>query len=189
LNPIIRGWANYHRGIVAKETFKYVDYRIWKLLWQWCRRRHCNRHKRWIKKKYFNPVGQRQWVFQGIRPGGQPSYLVYACDTPIKRHRKIKAEANPYDPTWEPYFEQRLERVWRDSEKGKRKLLTLWIEQQKRCLVCNQHITHDAGWNIHHLVERYKGGSDKLENLVLLHPNCHYQVHSLGLEVSKPVRQ
>ncbi|WP_234418493.1 group II intron reverse transcriptase/maturase [Dongshaea marina] len=40
LNPVIRGWANYHRHVVSKETFSYVDYRIWKMLWQWCRRRH-----------------------------------------------------------------------------------------------------------------------------------------------------
>ena len=50
LNPIIRGWANYHRHVVAKETFNYVDYRIWKLLWQWCKRRHLNRRKRWVRE-------------------------------------------------------------------------------------------------------------------------------------------
>lgn len=37
LNPMIRGWANYERGIVAKEIFNYVDYGIWKMLWQWCK--------------------------------------------------------------------------------------------------------------------------------------------------------
>lgn len=28
LNPKIRGWANYHRHIVSKETFSYVDFQI-----------------------------------------------------------------------------------------------------------------------------------------------------------------
>lgn len=65
LNPVLRGWANYHRHIVAKETFNYVDYRVWKMLWQWCRRRHANRSKRWIKAKYFKSVGVRNWVFSG----------------------------------------------------------------------------------------------------------------------------
>lgn len=32
LNPVLRGWANYHRHVVAKETFNYVDYRVWKML-------------------------------------------------------------------------------------------------------------------------------------------------------------
>ncbi len=40
LNPMIRGWCNYHRWVCASETFKYIDYRIWKMLWQWCRRIH-----------------------------------------------------------------------------------------------------------------------------------------------------
>lgn len=49
LNPIIAGWTNYHRHIVAKETFAYIDHQIWHLLWNWAKRRHPN--KRHIKIK------------------------------------------------------------------------------------------------------------------------------------------
>ena len=35
LNPIIRGWANYHRHNVAKETFKKLDNYLWTVTWQW----------------------------------------------------------------------------------------------------------------------------------------------------------
>lgn len=179
LNPVLRGWANYHKGVVAKETFNYVDYRVWKLLWQWCRRRHQNRHKRWIKKRYFKTVSRRNWVFQAPIPDGKGDVsLVYANDTPIKRHTKIKSEANLYEPVWEQYFEQRLERSWKESQSGRGKLLSLWMRQDKRCLICNQLITSDTGWNVHHLIEKCKGGSDLLSNLVLLHPNCHRQLHS-----------
>lgn len=177
LNPIIRGWANYHRGVVSKQTFNYLDYRIWKLLWQWCRRRHSNRRKRWIKEKYFPVIGKRKWSFSAVYPSGKRATLLYAMDTPIKRHTKIKADANPYDPSYETYFEQRLEYKWKNSEQGKRKTYTLWKHQQKRCPMCNQYITFETGWNIHHIQHRTKGGSDKLENLVLLHPNCHRQLH------------
>jgi RNA-directed DNA polymerase len=177
LNPIIRGWANYHRGGAAKETFKYLDYRIWKMLWQWCKRRHSNRHKRWVVKKYFKTVGKRNWVFFGQSPDKGEVHLLYAADTKIVRHRKIVAEANPYDPKDELYFEQRLEYVLRQSEMGMRKAFTLWKRQQRRCPCCNQLITPETGWNIHHVVERHKGGSDKLDNLVLLHPNCHMAIH------------
>ncbi|MDP1315114.1 group II intron maturase-specific domain-containing protein, partial [Klebsiella pneumoniae] len=72
--------------MVAKQTFNYVDYRIWKLLWRWCRRRHLNRCKRWIKEKYFKRVGTRSWVFSGLHPSGKLLHLLYASDTPIKRH-------------------------------------------------------------------------------------------------------
>lgn len=33
LNPVIRGWAMYHRHAVAKEIFSLVDTHIWRLLW------------------------------------------------------------------------------------------------------------------------------------------------------------
>ena len=47
--------------------------------------------------------------------------------------------------------------------------------------------TLERGWDIHHLQERSKGGDDKSSNLVLLHPNCHKQAHSLKLQLVKPV--
>src|SRR5216683_958081 len=39
LNPILRGWANYHSHVVAKETFARVDARVWSMLWRWAVRR------------------------------------------------------------------------------------------------------------------------------------------------------
>ena len=61
---------------------------------------------------------------------------------------------------------------------GKQKVLMLWLRQQKRCAICRHKITKETGWNIHHIVERVKGGSDDMSNLVLLHPNCHRQLHA-----------
>jgi len=177
LNPVLRGWANYHRHIVAKETFNYVDYRVWKMLWKWCRRRHKNRRFHWVKSKYFKTVGKRNWVFSGEWEESKILRLFSCNDVVIKRHTKIKAEANPYDLAFEEYFEQRLERAWRESMQGKRKVLMLWLRQQQYCVMCRHKITKETGWNIHHIVERVKGGSDELDNLVLLHPNCHRQLH------------
>lgn len=178
LNPMIQGWANYHRHVVAKETFNYVDYRIWRLLWQWCKRRHLNRRKRWVKEKYFKRIGNRAWVFSDIYPGGKRAALVYAADTRIQRHTKIRSDANPYDPADETYFERRLDYAWSRSAYGKRKVHSLWKRQLGRCPMCKQFITFETGWNTHHVYERHKGGGDELVNLVLLHPNCHRQFHN-----------
>ncbi len=35
LNPVIRGWANYHRHVTSKRTFSRVDHAIFRALWQW----------------------------------------------------------------------------------------------------------------------------------------------------------
>ena len=39
LNPVLRGWANYHKHVVAKKTFARVDADIWSMLWRWATRR------------------------------------------------------------------------------------------------------------------------------------------------------
>jgi RNA-directed DNA polymerase len=190
LNPIIRGWANYHRHGASKATFAKVDSAIFKALWQWATRRHPNKTVRWIRHKYFGTVGGRNWVFFGevARPEQQTQkvWLYHAARTPIRRHRKIQGAANPYDPTWELYFEERLGVKMAENLKGRRTLLYLWKAQDGLCPACNQKITELTGWHNHHIIWRSHGGSDRTENRVLLHPNCHRQVHSQGLSVVKP---
>ncbi|MCB9053593.1 MAG: HNH endonuclease [Lewinellaceae bacterium] len=34
-----------------------------------------------------------------------------------------------------------------------------------------------TGWNVHQVNPKYLGGRDTLDNMVLLHPVCHQQVH------------
>ena len=70
--------------------------------------------------------------------------------------------------------------------KGYKKLLRLWLEQNGLCPVCQQKITKITGWHSHHIIWRVNGGKDDNSNRVLLHPNCHRQVHSQKLEVVKP---
>jgi RNA-directed DNA polymerase len=191
LNPKIRGWANYHKGAVAKETFAKVDHEVWKTLWQWAKRRHPNKGSPWIKERYFKAEGNREWVFATERttPDGKPKRLslVKACETKIQRHVKIRSEANPFDPKQETYFEDRLGLKMKDSLTGKVKLLRLWWSQDKRCPICEERITKDSGWHVHHILPKSEGGKDSPSNLVMVHPNCHRQIHSQKLNVVKPV--
>ncbi len=62
LNPLIRGWANYHRHVCSSDTFSKVDNSIFVALWRWAKRRHSNKSGKWVKQKYFPAIGQRQWV-------------------------------------------------------------------------------------------------------------------------------
>jgi RNA-directed DNA polymerase len=109
LNPLIQGWANYYRHVVAKQTFHTFDYVLWKALWRWAVRRHPKKGRRWVAERYFQTFGDRSWVFacQSNRPyHGPPEWmrLVSPSDTKIRRHVKVKADANPYDPAWERYL-------------------------------------------------------------------------------------
>jgi RNA-directed DNA polymerase len=156
------------------------------LLWQWAKRRHPRRPRRWIKEKYFKIVKNRNWIFSGETTDGREFQLLQASDVAIKRHIKIRGDANPYDPEDERYFDQRLKLKWLLGEKGKGRLRLLWLQQEGICLVCQRKIIYSDGWELHHIIRRVDGGPDNLGNLVLLHPNCHQQVHNQGLYVAKP---
>lgn len=111
LNPMIRGWANYHRHVVSSRCFSGVDSAIWAALWRWSCRRHPNKSAKWIRRRYFVPHDGRQWVFAGLvtRVTGEKETvrLVAASATAIRRHVIIRAAANPYDPAWADYFRRR----------------------------------------------------------------------------------
>lgn len=190
LNPVIQGWANYHRHVCSKETFSDVDYAIFEAIWRWARRRHPRKNARWVKDKYFKVSGKRHWVFTGEVTDQQGEKrrvtLISAARTPIRYHTKIKGEANPYDPEWETYFEHRLGVKMANTLKGRRQLLQLWKAQDGLCPICNQKITERMGWHNHHIVWRSQGGIDGMSNRVLLHPECHRQVHSRDVTVRKP---
>lgn len=181
LNPIIRGWAMYHRHAVSSVVFQRVDHAIFQALWRWAKRRHSNKGVRWVKARYFHSIGNRHWVFTGevLGPKGQPAvvHLFAAHSLRITRHVKIDSKVNPYDPQWELYLEKRQTRTMAASLRGRKTLLYLWKRQQGRCPRCGDTITPETGWHNHHIVYRSHGGSDTVDNRVLLHPVCHSQLH------------
>ena len=189
LNPKIRGWANYHRHVVSSRIFSSVDRSIFYNLWQWARGRHQKKTSHWLKKKYFEKRGTREWCFFGETCDDQgqlhKAWLYHARSTPIRRHVKVKGEANPYDPAFETYFEEREGSHMRETFRGTRTLRYIWHEQRGLCTVCRLPITRTTGWRLHHCVPLVQGGSKSAENRLLLHPECHDKVHRLTLSVSK----
>jgi RNA-directed DNA polymerase len=184
--------------VVSKKTFYRVDTAIFKVLWSWAKRRHPKTPRRWVADKSFATRNGRAWTFVGtsVDQKGKPHELTLVraghvggwtdLDTPIKRHVKIKGAANPYDPGWEIYFEERLGVKMAHQLKDRRQLLHLWQQQNGLCPVCHQKISRLTEWHNHHIVWRSHGGSDTADNRVLLHPNCHRQVHSQSLDVVPP---
>ncbi len=100
LNPIIIGWSNYHRSVVSKEVFNKLDNIVWNILWRWAKRRHPNKSKTWIAKKYWHRERTRNWVFSTKR-----NQLKLFSDTKIVRHIGLKLDKNPYLDT--EYFKLR----------------------------------------------------------------------------------
>ena len=66
LNPVIQGWVNNQRFVVSSEVFSRVDYGIYQCLWQWAKRRHKKKGRKWIAKRYWHHIGDRKWTFSAL---------------------------------------------------------------------------------------------------------------------------
>jgi RNA-directed DNA polymerase len=190
LNPMLRGWAQYHSPVVAKQTYSRMDHLIFWRLMRWAKRRHPKKSADWVRRKYWRALGDRKWVFAAdVETDGKKGVMeLYSlANTPIERHKKVKGAYHPYDPQDEAYGEAlRQERMLKNMQYRK-EWTKLYADQRGLCAHCGYEMNLDTGWHDHHIEYRVAGGSDALGNRVLLHPNCHNQVHRLGLQVIKPV--
>jgi RNA-directed DNA polymerase len=113
LNPVIRGWAYYHRHIEAGSAYRKVGMVLWHSLWRWAKRRHPNKSPTWIVDRYWHRLGRRSWCFAVLsgsnaqRSRTAEVRLVNPTEIPIRRYVKVKSDANPFDLYWRGYFESR----------------------------------------------------------------------------------
>ena len=107
LNPIIRGWAAYYRGVVSSEIFHALDRHLWTLTYKWAVFSHSNKPTRWVVDRYFgqfNKSRRDRWVF-GDRDSG--AYLHKFAWTRIYRHQMVRGTASPDDPALTDYWAER----------------------------------------------------------------------------------
>lgn len=184
LNPILRGWGNYYRHGASKKTFNYVDHHIWQALWQWARKRHPNKGKKWIAKKYFMPPQGRRWTFYTTveNRNGNKSLLrlVQLSDIPIERYTKVRGTASPDDPELQDYWHKRQTRYGKTYWGKGSKMRFVAENQNWRCPVCDEHLFNGEELQTHHKIPIKDGGSDRVENLIHIHQVCHQQLHQMS---------
>jgi RNA-directed DNA polymerase len=114
LNQTVQGWCNYHRHACSSRIFRWVDSWLFWEIKRWLHRRHPNKGRRWIMKKYYRRIKNSRWNFHAVKAdsNGKRSFkdLIKACRIRILRHVKIRAEANPFDPEYSDYFANRKSR-------------------------------------------------------------------------------
>jgi RNA-directed DNA polymerase len=193
LNPMLRGWAQYHSRVVAKTAYNRMEYLVFQRLRWWSKRRHPQKSTAWVGAKYFHSIGTRKWVFAAPivwKDGSKGLFELYqVSSTTIKRHTKIKGDYNPYDPMWEQYGERLRQTRMEDSMRYRKQWAKLYMSQGGLCAHCGCALTDETGWHDHHLEYQMHGGTDALSNRVLLHPHCHQQVHAGKIAVAKPALQ
>ncbi len=163
LNPIIRGWCNYFKTVVSKETYSKVSNLTYLRVKRWADRRHPNKPKSWIVNKYWKTVGQDTWVF-GEKEGAS---LIKHPKTAITRHTKVKREKSPYDG--DTLYWAKRKGVHPELKNSVAKLLK---KQNGKCNWCNLTFQDGDVIESDHITPKAIAGSKK-DNLQLLHKHCH----------------
>lgn len=176
LNPIIRGWATYYRGVVSSETFHKLEHYIFWKLRRSISKTHPNKSFSWRDRRY--------WANHPAYPGSQWSFVdkntgmvLYRIGyTRIQRHSLIQADASPDNPELRDYFEHRANQSRQIGEYPKA-VQRVILHQQAKCPNCGQSLFIGEDIHVHHKVPRQKGGTNHTANLVAVHLVCHAQLH------------
>ena len=143
LNPIIRGWAAYYRGVVSSRIFNALDMHMWRLNYKWANHSHPKKPKKWITKRYFgrfNKFRNDQWVFGDrahVSDHGDTPHMVKFSWTPIVRHQMVAGGASPDDPDLASYWTKRRRRVKPPLDDYNLRLLA---RQDGNCPLCGEHL-------------------------------------------------
>ena len=190
LNPKLRGWANYHRSVVSKETFTRIDDVIWQLCFRWAKRRHPGKGKRWVLEQYFKPIKGRNYRFSGFEKREDSTLrqqtLLIMSYTPIRRHVKILKPAHPYDRKYDEYFEKRTSGKWKNNSQRLSIESYISMIQQGKCPCCTEALKVNQNWCLSLKRKASKGGEYKLDNIDVVHDKCYTEWQTKRTSPVKP---
>ena len=111
LNPVINGWANYYRWTRAGYTYSNMDYWLWNKTWQWAKRRHPRKSRKWITQRYYRQLENRNWVFAAKSKTGKLTVLITFSRHYSQKYPKLNRDKNFFTDT--DYFDRlKLRRSW-----------------------------------------------------------------------------
>jgi RNA-directed DNA polymerase len=169
LNPMIRGWANYYSTACSKVTFELMGHLLYQKLWAWTYRRHPQKSRSWIVRKYWL-TDTEGWVFAARNNAGNLRLLRHS-QTPIRRHIKVQGSRSPYDGDW-LYWSQRLGHY----PTVKSSVAKLLKRQSGKCSQCGLYFWFNDRMEVHHLDKNQD--NHRRDNLALTHRHCHDQIHA-----------
>ena len=183
LNPKIRGWANYYKTVCSKEIFSKLDYILFYRLQRWGYRRHPNKSKTWISKKYWKTHGDSNWCF-GVKEENYFFALTKHTETKIERHTKVRGNSSPYDGNTKYWGKRRGK-----HPELKPNIAKLLKRQEGKCNWCKLTFREEDITEIDHILPLKAGGKKSLNNLQLLHGHCHDKKTKEDLKVIKTFKQ
>ena len=198
LNPIIRGWGNYFNVGITK-TFANLDHFIWKRSWRYLTRKFKKVSKGILVQRYYQGVttpSGRTWHFHGTKINSSVDALkrkgIYAwvvllsflgAPLPAQMFSPTKdLTSSNYYISEQVFTNYNLKINERRQKGGKyvNKYNLLYKNQNGKCIICNQGLGYinSIELEIHHINKvsdagLKDGALNKIENLQLLHKECH----------------
>jgi len=110
LNPVIRGWANYHKYIQSSRIFAEAEMNIYFLLNKWAKRKHGNKTPKWLRNHYWGKSHDRRHFSCAVQyKNGKTKIveLIKASDIKTHKYIKIKGANQPFNLELVDYFKMR----------------------------------------------------------------------------------
>lgn len=173
LNPVIRGWANYHRKVVASSTFQSLNHWMFQREVRYVRHTQPRKPTWWTRERYWgclNPKRKDKWVF-GDKQTGQ--YLLKHSWFKIERHTLVRGKSSPDDPKLKQYWVGRNRAKASDLVPSMQKIAR---DQNHLCPICRETLYNEEELHKHHIKPRKAGGEDRYNNYLLVHLYCHQQI-------------
>ena len=182
LNPIIRGWANYHRRVVSSRTFNALDAWMFRRAVRYAKHTHPEKSWQWLCQRYWGPWNkerQANWVF-GDKHSGK--YLLKFSWFKIDRHELVRGTSSPDDPDLRDYWWERQKVNAKHLNAGD---IDLANDQGWVCRLCGMDLINGEELHRHHTIPRALHGSDARSNRELVHLYCHQQETKRQFEAAK----
>jgi len=175
INEKARGWMNYHRccnGIW--KVWGNLNHYLYGRLMKWGRRHHSNKTKKWIFHRYWKHI-DGCWTF--TETSKDKTYTLRPYNLHQKRiGRRISQKTNVFDLKNKENIRQvQLAKSTHFSFQKSQ----VWQKQKGLCPGCKTFLNPENPdiLDLHHVIARKEGGSEKLSNLRLMHEHCHYERH------------
>jgi RNA-directed DNA polymerase len=173
LNPVIRGWANYHRVVASTRTFNAMDHWMSLRAYRWAKWRHPTKSGAWRARRYWgrlHPQRANTWVFGDKRTG---YYLLKFAWFLRRHHILVRGRASPDDPRLRGYWQHRLEAKATSLKAKQRRLARA---QDFKCVVCSDDLCNGEELQVHHALPQGDPQRDEERYQQLVHLLCHQQL-------------
>lgn len=143
--------------------------------------RRGRRNRLWYRKPRFNNRGKGEsWLPPSVERSYQAHLLLLSRIRKMLPVSDIRIEVGNFDiqklenPEIKGTEYQQGARYGYENTKA-----YLMAREKGRCQLCGKSV-RGRKVNLHHIISRSKGGSNRVDNLALLHEECHDNLHSKG---------